>query len=206
MRPLFFAFTALAMISASPAVDDDASYVLTSDSLDQLELVGIGPETISIKDKEIRLTGKPNGYFATKDSYKNYALRFEWKYERPEGFNENDKFDGNSGILIHIQGEHKVWPKCIEVQQAYAEAGHIFAINGAKFEGKTDREALKKSRKPVGEWNEEEIVCKDGAITCTVNGVKVAAGTGALPEEGPIGFQSEGAPICFRYMRIKKLD
>ena len=205
MRRSFAAIVAIAMVSASSPTDDESSYLLTSDNVDQLKLVGFGPETITIKDKEIRLSGKPNGYFATKDKYKNYVLKFDWKYERPDGFVDGAKFDGNSGILIHIDENHKVWPKCIEVQQAYAEAGHIFAINGAKFVGKTDRDALKKSMKPVGEWNDEEIVCQDGKITATVNGVQIATGTGASPDEGTIGFQSEGSPIRFRFIRIKKL-
>lgn len=185
--------------------DDDASYVLTSDDISQLDLVGITKETITIKDKEIRLSGKPNGYFATKKSYKNYVMKFEWMYEKPEGYKDGKAFGGNSGVLIHLAPPDKVWPKCSEAQLAYAEAGHVFAINGAKFDGKTDREALKKAIKPVGQWNEMEIECKDGAITCTVNGLKVASGTGADPAEGRVGFQSEGSPIRFRYLRVKDL-
>ncbi len=187
-------------------IDDESSYVLTSDDVSQLKLVGFGSDTISIKDKVIRLTGKPNGYFATKQSYKNYTLKFEWMYERPAGFKDGDKFDGNSGVLIHLAPPDKVWPKCIEAQLAYGEAGHVFAINNAKFDGKTDRDALKKAIKPVGQWNEAEIVSKDGSISCKMNGQKIAEGIGALPSEGPIGFQAEGVPIRFRFLRVKTLD
>ena len=201
------ALTALvALVSLASPRDDESSYLLTSDDPAQLTLVGITPETIAIKDKEIRLAGKPNGYFATRKSYKNYVLKFEWMYERPEGYKDGDKFDGNSGVLIHIAPPDKVWPKCVEAQLAYAEAGHVFAINGAKFDGKTDRDALKKALKPVGQWNEAEIVCKDGSISCTMNGQKIATGTGASPSEGTIGFQAEGAPIRFRYLRLKPTE
>ena len=206
MRTLLLALACLMTIGVSAATDDESTAILTSDDVSQLRLVGFGPDTISIKDKEIRLTGKPNGYFATKQSYKNYVLKFEWMYERPDGYKDGDKFGGNSGVLVHLVPPDKVWPKCIEVQLAYADAGHIFAINGAKFAGKTDKDALKKSMKPVGEWNEHEVVCKDGAITCTVNGVKVATGTAANPDAGTIGFQAEGSPIRFRFIRIKKTD
>ncbi len=198
--------TLVAALAFASTRDDESTYVLTSDDPTQLKLVDIPPDKITIKDKEIRLAGKPNGYFATRKSYKNYVLKFEWMYERPDGYKDGGKFDGNSGVLIHLAPPDKVWPKCIEAQLAYSGAGDIFAINGAKFAGKTDRDAIKKALKPVGEWNEAEIVCKDGAITCTMNGVKIASGTGATPSEGPIGFQAEGAPIRFRHLRVKTTD
>lgn len=198
--------TILASAFLSAPRDDESSYVLTSDDVSQLKLVGFGPDKISIKDKEIRLVGKPNGYFATKQSFKNYVLKFEWMYERPEGFKDGAKFDGNSGVLIHLAPPDKVWPKCIEAQLAYGGAGDLFAINGAKFEAKTDQNALKKAIKPVGQWNEAEIVCKDGTITCTMNGQRISEGKGATPLEGPIGFQAEGVPIRFRFLRVKTLN
>ena len=138
--------------------------------------------------------------------YKNYTLKFEWMYERPEGYKDGDKFNGNSGVLIHLAPPDKIWPKCIEAQLEYNGAGDVFAINGAKFEGKTDRAAVKKAIKPVGQWNDAEIVCKGDTISCTMNGVKIASGSSASPTEGPIGFQAEGVPIRFRFLRVKSLD
>lgn len=205
MRPhRLSALLALAIVSAAPP--DDGTPLVQGDDPDQFTLVGFGKDTIAIKDGEIRLTGKPNGYFATKKSHKDYVLTFEWMYEKPEGYKEGDRFDGNSGVLVHISGGHKVWPKCTEVQLANSDAGHIFAINGAKFTGTKDAAAQKKAIKPVGEWNREEITCKGDAIACTINGIEVARGTGADPAEGPIGFQSEGRPIRFRKMTIRSLD
>jgi Domain of Unknown Function (DUF1080) len=174
--------------------------------VEQFRLIGIGPDTISIKDGAVRLSGKPNGYFATRDSYKNYVLRFEWKYERPAGLDPEAKFNGNSGLLLHIAEPHKVWPKCIEAQLMNADAGNTFAIGGAKFRGKKDAAAQKKAIKPVGEWNLQEVTCKDGTIVCTINGVEIARGDGASPDSGPIGLQSEGSVILFRNMVIKPLD
>ncbi len=206
MRRLSVLAFAFALIASPALADDESTPLLTSDDLDQLALVGIGPETIKIVNKEVRSTGKPNGYFATKNEYTNYVLKFDWMYERPEGFKDGDKFDGNSGVLLNIVAPHKVWPKCIEAQLAYNEAGHVFAINGAKFVGKTDRDALKAAMKPVGQWNEMEISCNAGKIVCMLNGKKVAEGTGADPAGGSIGWQSEGGPMRFRFLRIKKLD
>ena len=92
------------------------------------------------------------------------------------------RFNGNSGLqpshhrgrtLKDLAGEHRGG---LLRSLANSDAGHIFAINGAKFTGKTDPAAQKKAIKPVGEWNEEEIVCKDGKISCKINGVEVGRG------------------------------
>jgi hypothetical protein len=172
----------------------------------QFELVGIGPGTLTIADGEVRVSGKPNGYFATRAIHHNYILKFEWMYERPEGLASDAKFRGNSGLLIHGQKPHKVWPKSIEVQLAHADAGHIFAIVGAKFQGKKDAAAQKRAIKPVGQWNEEEVTCRDGQVVCKLNGIEVARGQGAEPDRGFIAWQSEGGPIRFRKLAIKPLD
>jgi len=201
---------AVALIVALPlsASADDEGFrpLIKGTDTSQFELVGLGPDTMRIEDGVVLISGKPNGYFATKESYKNYVLKFDWMYERPEGLESDAKFDGNSGLLVHINGPHKVWPKCIEVQLANRDAGNIFPIGGHKFQGKKDAAAQKKAIKPVGEWNEEEVTSQDGSIVCKINGEEVARGTGAQPDHGQIGWQSEGRPIRFRNLRIKTLD
>src|SRR5262249_28588435 len=159
---------------------------------------GADPEkTFTVKEAVIVVTGHPNGYFYTDKGYKNYVLRFDWRYKRPKGLTDDSKFPGNSGCLVHIQPPHKVWPKCVEVQGMNRDHGMIFAIMGAKGKYKFDRVAKDKATKPVGEWNTTEVICRDGMITSKINGTQVATGTGELTE-GPIGFQSEGAEIHFK--------
>jgi hypothetical protein len=161
-------------------------------------------KTWTVKDEMIICTGKPNGYFYTDKSFTNYVLRFEVRYARPSGLTDDAKFEGNSGCLIHIQGEHKVWPKCVEVQGMNREMGRIFAIGGApKGEFTFDADAHKKCIKPVGEWNTVEITCMDGRVTCKINGVEVCSGSSEL-KSGPIGWQSEGAEIHFRRIMIRE--
>ena len=55
-----------------PAAAEDFVPLVKGDDVKALELVGIGPDTLTIAEGEIRISGKPNGYFATKESYKNY--------------------------------------------------------------------------------------------------------------------------------------
>jgi len=162
-------------------------------------------KTWSFEKGVIMCTGNPNGYFYTESPYKNYVLRYDWKYARPEGLEDEEKFLGNSGCLVHIQGKQKVWPKCIEVQGMNRDHGKLLFLECKKLEEKFDRAALKKARHKVGEWNTTEITCKDdGSIIAKVNGTEVSSGKSNL-FEGQIGWQSEGAEIHFRNILIKEL-
>ena len=159
-------------------------------------------KTLSVHEGVIVCTGHPNGYFYTDKSYKNYVLRYDWQYKRPANLVEDSKFPGNSGCLVHIQPPHKVWPKCVEVQGMNRDHGKLLFLQ-CKGKGTFDKEAKDKATKAVGEWNTTEITCKDdGSITAKINGTEVSSGKGELTE-GQIGFQSEGAEIHFRNIKIK---
>lgn len=177
---------------------------------EQFRLVEIDEETITISGEgEVALSGTPNGYFATRDSYEDYILRFDWKYDRPEDLEDDEAFDGNSGLLLHIEEPHKVWPRCVEVQLMNRDAGDLLALDGAKIEDRRSPEQRQSAReeaiKPVGEWNRTEVRVRNGTVRCTINDVLISEGTGAEPSSGPIGWQSEGRPIRFRNLKIQGL-
>ena len=56
-------------------------------------------KTWTVEDGVIQCTGRPNGYFYTEKSFKNYVLRYDWKYLKPA---EGQKSTYNSGLLIHM--------------------------------------------------------------------------------------------------------
>jgi hypothetical protein len=185
------------------AQDDGFKPLMKGSDLDQFEVVGLDKGAFTSKDGEIRLTGKSHGYVATKDTHHNYVLKFEWMYEKFHAKPDH----GNSGLLLHIQGPSKVWPKSIEVQIWYKDFGSFFTLGGGKFKPKKDdRAARDKVLKPPEKWNHQEVICKDGAIAVKVNGVEYASGVGATPDRGQIGWMFEGSPIRFRNLKIKTLD
>mgnify|MGYP000212172258 CR=1 FL=1 len=142
-------------------------------------------------------SGKPNGYICTKKSYSNYTLTLEFRYPEQAG---------NTGILNYIAGEHKIWPACVEVQGHYDNLGMIFAMGGAKGpRNDGDKAARKKARKPHTEWNKLEVISENGVLTAKLNGVLIAKSGPYINRKGPIGLQSEGAPIHFRNIKIKEL-
>jgi hypothetical protein len=170
-------------------------------------------KTFLVKNKVLHVTGVPRGYIYTDKSYKDYVIRFDWRYERPEGLKDDLTYQGNSGLLVHIQEPGKrynpkgVWPRCVESQGRHADHGKIFYM-GVKASDpasdKYDKKAKDKVVRKVGEWNTTEVTCKaDGTIEAKINGTKVSSGKSPLTS-GPIGFQSEDAVIEFRKIEIKE--
>ncbi len=147
----------------------------------------------SVKDGVLRCEGTPNGYIRTASHYSNYKLHLEWRWtDKPT----------NSGILLHITGEDKIWPNCIEAQLMYQNAGDFYAIGGTGFNELKEGNRLEKkyatNETEPGQWNTYDIVCIDHTITLHVNGLLQNQASGTSINSGMIGLQSEGSPIEFR--------
>jgi hypothetical protein len=165
----------------------------------------------SVKDGVLRCEGKPNGYLRTTEEFSDYRLHLEWRWpETPT----------NSGVLLHVTGEDKVWPLCIEAQLMNQNAGDMVTMSqGSRItiEGKTyqtppDKMAVvvakqhESSEKPAGQWNSYDILCQGDTIRLHVNGVLQNTGTQSSVTRGAIGLQSEGSPIEFRNIYLNSLN
>lgn len=186
----------------------------------------------SVENGVIHVSGTEMGYIVTKPDYKNYYLRAEFKWG--EGtFGSRAGKARDSGILYNIQGPNKVWPRSIEFQINEGCTGDFWMTDGAALTGKDgarvtgpDGKALKIDRfnkgpwknvagyrdpvneleKPHGEWNVVELVNRgDGHVWQYVNGKLANEGTDAFPASGKILFQSEGAEVYFRNIKIYPL-
>ncbi|HOV32603.1 MAG TPA: DUF1080 domain-containing protein [Candidatus Hydrogenedens sp.] len=160
-------------------------------------------KTWMVKDGVIHCTGEPTGYIRTDKKFSNYELQLEWRWAGKPG---------NSGVLLHVQDKDEVWPKSIEAQLMHENAGDIWVIGGTDFEEHKDKnerrvpKLAESSEKKVGEWNQYDIWCEGDAIRVLVNGVLQNKATHCTVKEGYIGLQSEGAPIEFRNIRLRKLE
>ncbi len=162
-------------------------------------------KTFVVKDGEVQVTGEPFGYFYTAKSFKNYVIRYSWTYPKLQP----EKTTMNSGLLVHMQLPHKLWPKSVEPQGRYMDHGKLYFIGFDKKKDKTeqnfDEKEQKKALKPSYEWNTTEVTARgDGSLEVCINGILMNTGKSDLTS-GPIGFQSEGARIHFKDIKIKKL-
>ena len=165
------------------------------------------PEDVwEVKDGVLICKGKPGGYIRTEKDYKNYVLRLQWR------FNPVTKKAGNSGVLLRMVGEDKVWPKSIEAQLQSGSAGDFWNIEDVKMtvdKARTNGRNTKKTHgaeHPVGEWNEYEIIANNGDVILYVNGEELNRATNVEVVAGKICLQSEGAEIHFRDIRVIPLD
>ena len=78
-------------------------------------------KTWSVKNGLLRCEGKPAGYMRTEKDYADYLIHVEWRW--PEK-------GGNNGVLVHMSGEDKVWPKSLECQLFSGNAGDFWVIGG----------------------------------------------------------------------------
>jgi len=149
-------------------------------------------------------TGKPKGYLYSTDSFTNFTWRFEYRFPRPDKLTDDDKFKGNTGFLVYITGEPKIWPVCLEVQGKHIDLAAIKENGGAEapqIDG--DAAARLAARKRVGQWNALEIASKDGELTVSLNEQQVTHSQPVFLSAGSIGIQAEDHPFEVRRMRIR---
>ena len=76
--------------------------------------------------------GTPRGYLYTEQDYTDVSLEFEWRWP-PDGK------PGNGGLLLRTTGEHKIWPKSLEVQLNNGQAGDFWGLVGYELSGPAER-------------------------------------------------------------------
>ena len=159
--------------------------------------------TFTAQNGAIVTDGKVQGYWYTEKRYFNFTLRFDVRHVPPPDWDPGDDyFDGNSGYLLYVT-EHRVWPKGIEIQGNHLTMLAPIGMDAmAKYTD--DDEARMRARRPAGEWQSVEIVAGGGQVKSYLNNVLVTTVTEhEFKEAGHIGFQSEGAELHWRNIRIK---
>jgi len=193
---------------STPNGPAEAPFEIESDflplSLDQFDTFDAQPTTWSATADGIACSGKPRGYLYSKKPYQNFTWRLEYRFLRPENLNDEAKFKGNTGFLVYITGEHKLWPMCLEVQGKHLQMAAVKENGGAQPVAVEDNDtARQQARKPVGQWNAIEIVSKEGELKVTLNGTPIAKSQPDFLSEGSIGIQAEDHPFEIRQMRIR---
>ena len=190
------------------------------------------PEQVfRVEHRVIHVSGKQMGYIITKQPFHEYYLRADFKWG--EGtYGERAGQARDSGILYEIQGEQKVWPRSIEFQITEGGTGDFWLTDGAALTGRDGqrvtgppgsavkidrigkgpwknatgyRDPVGELEKPRGKWNTLELVVQGDDVKQYVNGKLANEGTNPFPASGKILFQSEGAEVFFRNIKLYPL-
>jgi hypothetical protein len=70
----------------------------------------------------------PFGYLRSAKAYSHYHLRLEYKWGTKR-FVPKQTAKRDSGMLYHVVGPDKVWPRCVELQVQEGDTGDIFTVN-----------------------------------------------------------------------------
>ena len=182
--------------------------------------VNTDPGTWNVKDGLLLCTGKPIGVMRSEKQFENFILHIEWRHMEP---------GGNSGMFIWSAarpGDENRLPDGVEVQMleldwvnlnkkngetppiAYVH-GELFGVGGVTTTPDNPRGERSKSIenlcKGKGEWNTYDVVCVDGVVKLSVNGKVVNGLSKASQKKGYLCFESEGAEIHFKNLKIIEL-
>lgn len=213
LKSAAFIFLALLVLSCS---SNKPTVLFNGENLDNWSIYtgnpDVNPEDVFwVEDGILHTSGDPFGYLRTKESYSNYKLHVEWRWPGEPT---------NSGVLLHVQGEDRIFPHCIEAQLMHEKAGDIVLMGAGA--GVTVRDSAylvtsnerfymsipkfeESSENTPGEWNSYDITSVDGNLELIVNGVLQHTATLVTMNEGNIALQSEGSPLQFRKVYLTAL-
>lgn len=156
-------------------------------------------------------TATDGGNLFTEKEYANFVIRFEFKLAP----------GGNNGLAIRAPRDGSGAYDGMELQILDDTAEKYAKLRPEQYHGSVyDLIAAKRgAQKPVGEWNEQEVVVDGRKIKVTLNGQtivdaslddvtdpeKIKKHPGLKRTSGHIGFLGHGEPMEFRNIRIKEL-
>jgi hypothetical protein len=180
--------------------------------------VNVAPDTFTVRDGMVVISGVPTGYMRTERMYENFILECDWQHMK-EG--------GNSGVFVWGDGVPAVgtgYTRGIEVQvldngygakgknEWFTTHGDIFPIWGATMtpfgtiakSGKRSFPSEERS-KSSPEWNHYRLTADRGELRLEVNGKEVTVGKECVPRKGFLALESEGSECHFKNIFIREL-
>jgi Domain of Unknown Function (DUF1080) len=169
------------------------------------------------------------GLIRSLKAYENFILEYEFRHltEAPSAAGGAGT-SGNSGLVIahspfpspggpYANDGHEIQVCNLGNGSWYTSHGDTFTMPGSTSQGIPDprfavsHECGHRSMpiafhgSKTGEWNRIRITSVDGVIQNEVNGFLATALYRASPRKGYMSFESEGAPVEFRNMRLQEL-
>ena len=175
-------------------------------------------------------TGKPTGVIRYREPLRDFELLLEWKHKK-KGGNSGVFVWATPESIAKLAAGHGRLPHGIEVQVldlGYAELyekaykkpsdwftshGDVFPVGPVKMRpfppvAPNGKRSFPSQETTLGinQWNHYYVRAVKGVVRLWVNGVEVSGGEGISPAAGYLCLESEGAPIEFRNLRLRRLS
>ena len=172
-------------------------------------------DLFTVEDHIIRLYGDKAGYLMSEQSFKNFQLTVEFRWNIDTTFVRKQD-SKNSGVMYSVPEEtpDTLWPKGIQFQIKEGATGDFILLQEVTLQisGKRTEpgrsvvaKRFEDAANPIGDWNTLIVTCVNGKIKQELNGKLVNEGSEPSVSEGRILLMYEGYPIDFRKVEIEKL-
>jgi mono/diheme cytochrome c family protein len=161
-----------------------------------------GAGVLKVENGVITAEGRYHGMIYTEKKYRDFDLRFDYRWIPPADMDPDDDFPSvSSGYLLFID-QPSVWPTCIEIEGNEVHPMAPYAMGGTA-KSTYDEKLAHSYRKAGGHWNQVRIVSSGGDVKVFLNGALISHITEHTFPPGHIGFQYQGGKIEWRRIRIK---
>ena len=210
-----------------PTGNEPGWQVLTGDDFVN---VNCFPDTWKWDRGHAYCTGKPTGVIRYHEPLEDFELLLEWMHKK-KGGNSGVFVWATPQSIGKLAAGHGRLPHGIEVpvlDLGYAEVytqrhkkpadwftshGDVFPVGPVKMSpfppvapnGKRSF-PTKETTKGINQWNHYYVRAVDGEVRLWVNGEEVSGGDSISPAFGYLCLESEGAPIEFKNIRLRKLS
>jgi hypothetical protein len=208
---IFCAFTVLGCLALAGLSAEPGFTPLFDGTLKGWTLVGGKGPGYVVENGILVCPADGGGNLFTEKEYANFVLRFEFRLSPA----------GNNGIGIRAPLEGRASYQGMEIQILDDANPKYAKIRPAQFHGSIYDvvPAEHGFKKPLGEWNEEEITADGRHIKVVLNGHTIVDANlddvkdpevlkrhpGLQRKTGHIGFLGHGSRVEFRNVRIKEL-
>ncbi len=154
----------------------------------------------SVSKGVLHYAGGKNGFIYTDKPYANYILKLAYRFPEKAG---------DSGVLLRVEPEDKIWPRSIEAQGMSGKAGDVWLLGTEKAKGDPERtkganirKMQPSSEKPLGEWNTYEIIANGDKAELRVNYILQNKLTDWFTQTGRIALQAQDVPVEFKDIEL----
>ncbi|MEP3837788.1 MAG: DUF1080 domain-containing protein [Algibacter sp.] len=165
-------------------------------------------------------TAAPYGIAVTKKAYKDYDLKFEFKWGERRFEPRLEKIR-DAGLLYHCPVGTYAWPPSLEYQIQEGDCGDLWNIRGAHSDVLKNGEIIKIKKRDYStskKWTDEEkpgwnkvlLKVRGNSAKYYLNGILIneitnATFGGLSLTSGFIALQAEYAEVIYRKIKIKEL-